>query len=54
MILNWELILTFWREERPFKRDLFRLDHWAIINSIKFLKGKCQMLHLGQSNARHR
>lgn len=32
-------------------RDLDRLEHWAIRNSIKFNKGACWMLHLGWSNA---
>ncbi|GAB0183291.1 mitochondrial enolase superfamily member 1 [Grus japonensis] len=36
------------------QRDLDRLEHWAIINGIKFIKSKCWILHLGRSNARHK
>ena len=32
------------------QRALDRLVHWAIINSMKFSKGKYQVLHLGWSN----
>ncbi|PKU39224.1 hypothetical protein llap_10476 [Limosa lapponica baueri] len=36
------------------QRDLDRVEHWAIINGMKLKKSKCQILHLGQSNARHK
>ena len=36
------------------QRDLERLEHWAMINGMKFNKSKCQILHLGQSNAGHK
>jgi len=29
------------------------LEYWALINGMKFSKTKCQILHPGQSNARH-
>ena len=30
------------------------MEHWAIINGMKFNKTKCWILHLGWSNAGHR
>jgi len=36
------------------QRDPDRSEHCAISSSMKFNKGKCQVLHLGWSNARHR
>ncbi|KAK4827410.1 hypothetical protein QYF61_017840 [Mycteria americana] len=36
------------------QRDLNRLEHCEIINGMKFNKSKCQILHLGQSHARHK
>lgn len=32
--------------------DLDTLEHWTIISTTKFRKEKCQVLHLGQGNAR--
>ncbi|KAJ7420728.1 rna-directed dna polymerase from mobile element jockey-like [Pitangus sulphuratus] len=33
---------------------LDRLEHWAMINGMKFNKSKYQILHLGWSNAGHK
>jgi len=52
MIPNWEVLLTCGGQE-ALQRDLDRLEHWATINGMKFHKMKCQILHLGWSNARH-
>lgn len=35
------------------QKDLGRLEQWVINNSLKLNKGKCRVLHLGWSNARH-
>ncbi|KAK4830117.1 hypothetical protein QYF61_008544, partial [Mycteria americana] len=40
--------------QEALQRDLDRLEHWAMIDGMKFNKLKCQILHLGQSNARHK
>ncbi|PKU34475.1 rna-directed dna polymerase from mobile element jockey-like [Limosa lapponica baueri] len=32
------------------QRDLDRLKSWTITNCMKFIKSKCQILHLGQDN----
>ncbi|KAK4832343.1 hypothetical protein QYF61_021872 [Mycteria americana] len=40
--------------QEALQRDLDRSEHWAIINGMKFNKLKCQILHLGRSNAGHK
>ncbi|PKU27462.1 hypothetical protein llap_22234 [Limosa lapponica baueri] len=40
--------------QEAMQRNLDRLEHWAMINGMKLNKSKCQILHLGWSNTRHK
>ncbi|KAK4815838.1 hypothetical protein QYF61_008441 [Mycteria americana] len=43
----------FSQGQEALQRDLDRSEHWAVTTSMKFNKSKCQILHLGRSNAGH-
>jgi len=40
--------------QEALQRDLDRMEHQAIISGMNCNKNKCQILHLGWSNSRHR
>jgi len=54
MILNWEVLLAFSKNKKPCRGIWIDWEHWAVINGMKLNMNKCQILHLGQSNARHK
>lgn len=39
--------------QEALQKDQKALEHWATISGMKFNKGNCWVLYLGQSNARH-
>ena len=46
--------MTCWRDRDIIQRDLDRPERWACANLMKFSKAKCKVLHLSQSNPKHK
>jgi len=36
------------------QRNLHRLERWACVNLMKFIKAKCKVPLMGQGNSKHR
>lgn len=36
------------------ERDLDRLERWFCVNTVKFKKAKCKILHISQCNLKHK
>lgn len=53
--LNQHRFMIFYDIKSPtwWMKGINRLEHWAISNSMKFNKGKCQVLHQVCSNIKH-
>lgn len=54
MIPNWEVLLTLLRDKMACRGIWVAWSIWANINSMKLNKNKCQILHLGRSDGRHK
>ncbi|KAK4806985.1 LOW QUALITY PROTEIN: hypothetical protein QYF61_000314 [Mycteria americana] len=48
------LMIPNWEGQEALQKDLDRLEHWSIMNGMKFNKSKRRILHLGWSNAGHK
>lgn len=53
-VINLGAVVNSWQGQEAMQRDLGRLKHWAISNSMKFNTGKCWVLYIQWSNAGYR